>query len=291
MNRQEVSEGAVRVLAGLLEARTGQQLANGRRWRVEVALRPLLLRYGAASLDDLAGRVVAGREPGLTDAVLDAMLNHETFFFRDIAAFQLLATSGLARLHAARATTRRLRIWSAGCSTGQECYTLAMLLADQRDRWAGWSIEILGTDLSAEAIARARTGRYSQFEIQRGLPVTQMLRRFDQRGEHWHADAALRAAVTFRVHNLLDVPPIGPFDVILCRNVLLYFSPDVRRLVFGRLASAIAPDGLLMLGAGETAMGQTDCFVSDYECRGLYRPRVEVAPGGLGGAIGGVAHG
>lgn len=278
MSGHEISDGAVRVLAGLLEARTGQQLAVGRHWRVEMALRPLLRRYAATSLDELAGRVVAGREPGLADAVIEALLNHETFFFRDANAFALLGGQGLGRLQAARADSRRLRIWSAGCSTGQECYTLAMLFADQAERWAGWTIEILGTDLSPEAVARARAGRFSQLEIQRGLPIRQMLRHFEQRGDQWHAASALRAAVSFRVHNLLDVPPFGPFDVVLCRNVLIYFSSDVRRLVFGRLASAIAPDGLLMLGAGETAMGQTDSFVSDYECRGLYRPRVGLAP-------------
>jgi chemotaxis protein methyltransferase CheR len=271
----EISDGAVRILAGLLEARTGQQLAVGRRWRIEAALRPLLQRFGAASLEVLASRVVSGREAELTDAVIEALLNHETFFYRDMRTFQLLGDQGLGRLHATRQRERRLRIWSAGCSTGQEAYTLAMMIADQGGRWAGWSIEILGTDLSATAIAQARSGRYSSFEIQRGLPIGEMLRWFEPQGDEWRATERLTAAVSFRRHNLVDAPPPGRFDAILCRNVLLYFSADVRRLVFGRLASAIAPDGLLMLGAGETAMGQTDQFVSDFECRGFYRPRID----------------
>ncbi len=270
----EISDGAVRILAGLLGARTGQQLATGRRWRIDTALRPLLAQYGLASLDVLVNRVVSGECPELADAAIDALLNHETFFYRDMAAFRLLDEQGLMRFHTARAASRRLRIWSAGCSTGQEVYTLAMMIADRPDRWRGWTIDIVGTDLSASAIEQARAGRYSQFEIQRGLPVTQMLRRFEQDGETWQASDDLRKAVRFRIHNLLDPPPMGQFDVVLCRNVLLYFSPAVRSLVFGRLAGAIAPDGLLMLGAGETVMGQTDQFVSDYECRGFYRKRV-----------------
>jgi chemotaxis protein methyltransferase CheR len=274
----EISDGAVHILAGLLEARTGQQLAVGRRWRIDTALRPLLAEVRAASLDDLAQRVVTGRDPAVADRVVEALLNHETSFFRDARAFVQLAERGFARLREARAGERRLRIWSAGCATGQEVYTLAMMFADAPALWADWRVDILGTDLSCAAIGRARGGVYSQFEVQRGLPVTQMLRRFEQQGLEWRLDGGLRRMVRFQVHNLLDAPPAGRFDVVLCRNVLLYFGSDMRRLVFGRIASAIAEDGALMLGAGETTMGHTDQFVSDYTCRGLYRPRIETGP-------------
>lgn len=290
MTAGEVSDGAVRVLAGLLEARTGQQLSAGRRWRIGVALNPLLARYGLATLDALAAQVVSGREHGLAEAVIEALLNHETFFFRDGGSFAQLGDVGLARLREARRASGGggvLRIWSAACSTGQESYSLAMMILERPDLWEGWRIEIIGTDLSAAAIATARAGRYSQWEIQRGLPVARLLRWFDRRGDQWQAGEGLRAAVHFRTHNLLDVPPAGRFDLVLCRNVLFYFSPDVRRLVFGRIAGALAADGLLMLGAGETAMGQTDQFVSDYACRGLYRPRVEIAPASLAVAASG----
>ncbi len=272
----EISDSAVRILAGLLEARTGQQLAIGRRWRIDTALRPLIVKHGIATLDELVHRLVSGRNAALTDEAIEALLNHETFFYRDLNSFRLLDEQGLSRLQIARASTRRLRIWSAGCSTGQEAYTVAMMIAARPDRWRGWTIDILGTDLSPAAIERARAGRYSQFEIQRGLPVTQMLRCFDQDGERWQASASLRQAVRFRTHNLLSPAPVGLFDVVLCRNVLLYFSADVRTLVFGRIASAMHADGLLMLGAGETVMGQTDAFVSDFEARGLYRKRLDM---------------
>ncbi|MDH7638518.1 CheR family methyltransferase [Sphingomonas oryzagri] len=273
----EISDGAVRILAGLLEARTGQQLAIGRRWRIDTALRPLIAKHDIPTLDDLVHRIVSGRNAALADEAIEALLNHETFFYRDLNAFRLLDEQGLERMRAARAGTRRLRIWSAGCSTGQEAYTIAMMIAERPDRWRGWTIDILGTDLSPTAIERAKEGRYSQFEIQRGLPVAQMLRRFDQDGGYWQASPLLRQAVRFRVHNLLTPPPVGLFDVVLCRNVLLYFSPDVRTLVFSRIASAMQADAVLMLGAGETAMGQTDAFVSDFEARGLYRKRIDAS--------------
>jgi chemotaxis protein methyltransferase CheR len=270
----EISDGSVRILGGLLKARTGQQLAHGRRWRIEAALRPLMAELKLGSMDVLVSRIVSGEDPGMSDRAIDALLNHETFFFRDMLSFRLLDGQGLERIRAARASTKRLRIWSAGCSTGQEVYTLAMLIADAPERWAGWSIDIVGTDLSTQALEQARRGRYSQFEIQRGLPVAQMLRRFDQIDREWQVSNGLRAMVSFRAHNLLSPPPAGLFDVVLCRNVLLYFTPDVRGLVFGRIASAMREDGVLMLGAGETVMGHTDHFVSDYECRGLYRKRI-----------------
>jgi chemotaxis protein methyltransferase CheR len=267
----EVSALATRILGGVFETRTGQELAEGRRWKIGAALTPLLARFSASGLDELAVRISGGREPALADAVVMALLNHETFFFRDNAAFQQFATHGLDRLRLARSASRRLRLWSAGCSTGQETYTLAMLIAERPDLWEGWTIDILGTDLSPLVIERARAGVYSQFEIQRGLPVGLMLRRFEQQGERWTVDDRLRAAVRFQTHNLLDPAPAGTFDLVLCRNVLFYFAVATRRQVFERLADAIAPDGVLMLGAGETMMGQTDRFVSDPACPGLYR--------------------
>lgn len=266
----EMSPLAVRVLAGLLEERTGQQLLVARQWRVETALGPLMRERGIGSLDQLAGMASMTRDPRLTEAIVHALLNNETFFFRDLPAFRLLTGPACERLHATR-PEKRLRIWCAGCSTGQEAYSLAISFAEQAERWAGWRIEICGTDISRGAIERAQQGLYSQFEIQRGLPIRQMLAWFTQEGEQWRARPELREKVGFDVRNLLEPPLPGRFDIILCRNVLLYFSAERRAAVFRRLAGAIAPDGVLMLGAGETVIGQTDAFASDAECRGLYR--------------------
>jgi chemotaxis protein methyltransferase CheR len=153
---------------------------------------------------------------------------------------------------------------------------VAMLLADQPELWEGWTFDILGTDVSAATIARAHEGLFSRFEVQRGLPVQQMLRHFTPDGEDWRVQPELRRQIRFVRRNLLDPPP-GRFDLILCRNVLLYLTPELRRRAFERLAAAIMPDGVLMLGAGETVIGQTSVFVPDLDCRGLYRLADEVA--------------
>ncbi|ODU21513.1 MAG: chemotaxis protein CheR [Sphingomonas sp. SCN 67-18] len=268
-----MTDSASRYLANLLEVRTGQQLVASRSWRIETALKPLIRDHDFGTLDKLMAALMAGRDPGLADAVVEALLNNETFFFRDRAVFQLLESEALERLRVARASARRLRIWCAGCSTGQEAYSLAMMFAEASARWAGWTIDIFGTDISADAIARAREGIFSQFEIQRGLPVQAMMRWFDQDGQNWRAKRDLVRRMRFRQQNLLDGDPATvKHDVILCRNVLLYFSGERRRAVFNALAAAVAPDGYLMLGAGETVIGQTDAFASDPDLRGLYRP-------------------
>lgn len=269
----QVSASAQRILASLLEARTGQQLATNRRWRVDTALAAIMRERGFATADELVGRLVSNKDHALTDQVIEALLNNETYFFRDKLPFDLLLGGPVQRLAGTRAATRRLAIWCAGCSTGQEAYSLAMAFAEDQARWRGWTIEIVGSDLSRSAIERARSGLYSQFEVQRGLPVMQMLRWFrEDGGQQWRIADQLRDMVRFETGNLIGTPPSpGRFDIILCRNVLLYFAPDMRRLAFNRFASSIAPDGALMLGAGETVLGQTDRFVSDPDCRGLYR--------------------
>jgi chemotaxis protein methyltransferase CheR len=228
---------------------------------------------GISTLDELITILVMGKEPSLSQKVVEALLNNETYFFRDKLPFDLLLAGPVKRLQEARSAQKRLSVWCAGCSTGQEVYSLAMSFADEPARWQGWMIDIIGTDLSRSAIERARSGTYSQFEVQRGLPVMQMIRWFEELGGgDWRISPKLRERVRFDVRSLIEPPPHpGRFDIILCRNVLLYFTPDMRRLAFNRLAEAIAPDGTLMLGAGETVIGQTDRFVSDPEHRGLYR--------------------
>ncbi len=258
------------MFARLLEDRTGQQISAGRHWRIDAALRTLAQANGMASVEQLATALDGGRNTLLLDELVDALLNHETYFFRDRAPFDLLVGTALPRLAEARGQSRRLRIWCAGCSTGQEAYSVAMLLGDQPELWQGWSFDILGTDVSAATIARADEGLFSRFEVQRGLPVQQMLRHFIQEGDDWRVNADLRRQVRFVRHNLLEPPP-GRFDAILCRNVLLYLAPELRRRAFERLASALVPDGVLMLGAGETVIGQTSVFMPDLDCRGLYR--------------------
>ena len=267
----EISDSSSRILAGMLEARTGQQLTMNRRWRLETALSALMRERGITSIDELITILVMGKEPGLAGRVVEALLNNETYFFRDRAPFDLLARSALAQLQVRRGSSRRIKIWSAGCSTGQEVYSLAMIFAEEPLKWAGWTIDILGTDVSESVVERARGGTYTQFEVQRGLGVSQMIKWFEETQDGWRAAESLRKSVRFQVHNLLEQPPHpGAFDIVLCRNVLLYLNAATREKAFDRLASAMAPDGWLMLGAGETVIGQTRKLTADKDSRGLY---------------------
>jgi chemotaxis protein methyltransferase CheR len=268
----QISDSSSRILAGLLEARTGQQLTMSRRWRLETALSKLLRERGIATLDELITILVMGKEPSLSQQVVEALLNNETYFFRDRSPFDLLKLHALPALAARRAKTKRIKIWSVGCSTGQEVYSLAMMFAESPDDWRGWTIDILGTDVSTACIDRARNGAYSQFEVQRGLGINQMIQWFEESADGWRAVEALRRPVRFQVHNLLEPPPHpGGFDIVLCRNVLLYLSPDKKALAFERLTSAMAEDGWFMMGAGETVIGQTAKLGADINARGLYR--------------------
>lgn len=273
-----MSEVSQRIIADLLFARTGQQLTANRRWRVSSALAGLLRERGISNLDQLVCLLAEPTECDLAQKVVEALLNNETYFFRDRIMFDLLAKEVLPDLAAKRAGVRRLSIWSAGCSTGQEALSLAMLFADDPELWRGWRIEILGTDISRQAIAAARKGLYTQFEIQRGLGVAQMLRWFEETPGGWAPRVELRRRLRFELGNVLDSPPDpGRFDLVLCRNVLLYFASANRLRAFGKLADATAADGWLMIGAGESAQGLSDAFVPACDTSGLYR-RAIAAP-------------
>ncbi|HEX3676044.1 MAG TPA: protein-glutamate O-methyltransferase CheR [Sphingomicrobium sp.] len=268
----QISDSSTRILAGLLEARTGQQLTMSRRWRIETALSGLLREREIGTLDELITILVMGKEPSLSQLVVEALLNNETYFFRDRAPFDLLQRYAVQELALRRSKSKRLRIWSAGCSTGQEAYSLAMLFAEEPEKWRGWTIDILGTDVSTSCIDRARNGFYTQFEVQRGLGINQTIKWFEECADGWRAVEELRRPVRFQVHNLLEqAPHPGGFDIILCRNVLLYLSPEKKAVSFERLTGAMAEDGWLMLGAGETVIGQTRKLGADTNARGLYR--------------------
>jgi chemotaxis protein methyltransferase CheR len=259
----EASEASHQIIADLLEARTGQHLTESRRWRVNSALAGIFRQHGISNVDQLVCLLADSGADGLAQEVVEALLNNETYFFRDKPTFDQLPGEILPELAQRRRDVRRLSIWSAGCSTGQEVYSLAMLFAEQAERWQGWTIDIIGTDVSHRAISTARSGLYSQFEVQRGLGVTQMLRHFDETPNGWQVRREVQDMVRFAQGNLLTAPHPArlPFDLVLCRNVLLYFDRQVRSQAFERLSRAVMPDGFLMLGAGETVVGQTDRFM------------------------------
>lgn len=270
--RPSVASGpAADAIVALLEQRTGQQLDAGRAWRIDSALQPMLRERGLTSLDELVARIHAGGrcEQGLADLVVDALLNQETSFFRDAATLDAVVQ---AAIDMAADGMRRLRIWSAACSTGQEPLSLAMLFAEAKERMGLALPEIRATDISLRALMRAREARYTQFEIQRGLPIRRMVQWFEQRDDMWEARPELRFRLLYGQQNLVADPmPVGKFDIVLCRNVLMYLSPAMRGAVLDRIATVLRPGGLLVLGAGETVIGHTDALVPSERYRGLYR--------------------
>jgi chemotaxis protein methyltransferase CheR len=262
---------AYNTLSAALEKHTGQTVPANRHWRIDMALKPLMRRNSVPDLQTLAALIEIDADPKLTRACVEAMVNNETSFFRDQPNFALLTGPVLDNIRDLRTDKKRLRIWSAACSTGQEAYSLAIAIAENAEKWRDWTVQILGTDVSASAVAQAREGRYSQFEIQRGLPVTQMLRHFEQHGEEWVAKDSIRKTVTFTEHNMLTpVHHFGRFDVILCRNMLMYLSDDKRSHILESIAPSLEDGGLLMLGAAETVIGQTQKFRASKEFRGFY---------------------
>lgn len=269
----ESSEVSHQIIADLLSAHTGQQLTASRRWRVKTALAGVFRERGISNVDQLVCLLASPGERELTREVVEALLNNETYFFRDRPTFDQLPLDVFPLLAERRKDRRKLRIWCAGCSTGQEVHSLAILFSEQERLWDGWTIEILGTDISNKAVDAARSNNYSQFEVQRGLSVGQMLKHFDETNEGWKFLGNTPCKVQFRQHNVLDTPPEqGRFDLILCRNVLLYFSNETRGRAFARLHGVLANDGFLMLGAGETVVGHTPIFAPSGNRASLYEP-------------------
>ncbi len=263
---------ASEALSGVLKARSGLTLGPGKQYLLETRLAPVLRRESLADLAALAERVLAAPGCALEREVVEAMTTGETLFFRDEHPFAHLRDAVLPRLHADRPPGVPLRLWSAAASCGQEAYSLAMLLADSPCA-ARPSPRILGTDIAPGRIERARAGLYNRFEVGRGLPAPLLARHFTPEGRGWRISAALRARVEFRVHNLLDdLSPLGRFDVVFCRNVLIYFDTPTKSRVLDALSRRLAPDGVLYLGGAESALGLTAGLVPLPSSRDAFQP-------------------
>jgi chemotaxis protein methyltransferase CheR len=257
-------------LRKLLKERSGLDLSADKQYLVESRLAPLARRSGLSGIPDLVQKVRGGGEP-LTSEVVEAMTTNETFFFRDKIPFDHLKQTVLPALLQARAARRSLRIWCAASSTGQEPYSIAMCLKEAGMALAGWRTEIVATDLSQAVLEKSKAGLFSQFEVQRGLPIQMLVKYFTQTGELWQLNADIRAMVLHRQLNLLqDFSHLGSFDVIFCRNVLIYFDQETKARIFERLARMLEPDGVLALGAAESVVGITDVFRPFPDRRGLY---------------------
>ena len=258
-------------LRKLLKERSGLDLSADKQYLVESRLAPLARRSGLSGIPELVQRMKGAAE-ALTSEVVEAMTTNETFFFRDKIPFDHLKETILPALVQARAVRRSLRIWCAASSTGQEPYSIAMLLKET-PALSGWRTEIVATDLSQAVLEKSKAGVFSQFEVQRGLPIQMLVKHFKQNGELWQLKADIRAMVQHRQLNLLhDFSQLGAFDVIFCRNVLIYFDQDTKASIFERLSKQIEADGVLSLGAAESVVGITDAFKPYPERRGMYCP-------------------
>ncbi|MBR0900710.1 protein-glutamate O-methyltransferase CheR [Bradyrhizobium tropiciagri] len=259
-------------LRKLLKDHSGLDLSADKQYLIESRLLPLARKNGLSSIPDLVAKIRAGSSTH-TVQVVEAMTTNETFFFRDKVPFDHFRDTIMPEVLKARAARRSVRIWCAAGSTGQEPYSLAMCLKEMGAALAGWRVEIIATDLSQEVLEKSKAGIYSQFEVQRGLPIQLLVKYFKQSGELWQINPELRSMVQHRQLNLLhDFSQLGTFDVIFCRNVLIYFDQDTKINIFNRLARLMEPDGFLVLGAAETVVGLTDTFKPIPERRGLYRP-------------------
>jgi chemotaxis protein methyltransferase CheR len=270
-------------LRKLLKERSGLVLGAEKQYLAESRLLPVARRHALGGLGDLVAGLKRASASKLSVEVVEAMTTNESFFFRDKIPFEHFRDTIMPALMVARAREKRIRIWCSACATGQEPYSLAMGLKGLGAKLAGWRIDILATDISTEVLEKAKAGIYSQFEVQRGLPIQLLVKFFSQVGETWQIAPEIRAMVQFRPLNLLnDFSPLGLFDLVFCRNVLIYFDQPTKTDVLNRLARQMPGDGFLVLGAAETVLGLTEAFKPLSEKRGLYmRNETAAAPGNV----------
>lgn len=260
------------LFAVLVKQRSGLVLSRDKAYLLESRLMPVARKWNLKTLDELAGHVRDKRDENMLRDITEAMTTNESFFFRDQKPFDQFRNLLLPQLLKTRAAKKQIRIWSAAASSGQEAYSLAMILTEEAAKLQGWKIDIVGTDLSSEIIDRAKSGIYSQFEVQRGLPVTLLVKYFQQvAADKWQVKDNIRSMVQYKTLNLLtDFGPVGVFDIVYCRNVLIYFDQPTKSKVLDAIANVMAPDAALFLGGAETVLGITNRFKPMDNERGLY---------------------
>ncbi len=270
-----VTREAFESLRELLRQRTGVVLDDGKEYLVRARLSPLVRREGLGSIGELAALVRDRPEAPLSRRVIEALMTTETSFFRDVHPFSSLKERLIPELVEKRGAARKLRFWSAACSTGQEPYSVAIVLREYFPHLASWEVRILASDVSGAVLERARMGRYSQMEINRGVPTHLLVRYFHREGLQWEVSENIRRMIDFREINLAEPWPLLPsMDVIFLRNVLIYFDDRLRRRVLERIARQLEPDGYLFVGGAETMMAYPDLFERVEMGRSsCYRPR------------------
>lgn len=261
-------------IADVLKNRSGLSLSKDKTYLLESRLNPIARENGYDNLSGLMTALRTRPSEELLRAVTDAMTTNESFFFRDKTPFNLFENIMLPALLKSRANKRKIRIWCAAASTGQEPYSLAIVIKELAAKLAGWQFEIIGTDICEAVLDKARDGVYSQFEVQRGLPIQLLVKYFEKHGEAWRVKPDIKKMVTYRNFNLLkSFTGLGEFDIIFCRNVLIYFDQPTKKDIFQRLRGNVPGDGFLVLGAAETVFGVTDSFGTSKGNRGLYLPK------------------
>ncbi len=258
-------------ISTLIKSRSGLVLTPDKAYLLESRLMPIARKQGLKGLDELIASMRARRDETLTVEVTEAMTTNESFFFRDIKPFDLLRDEVLPPILEKRAQQKRLRIWCAAASSGQEPYSIAILLKELGAKISGWKIDIVGTDISHDILKKASTGQYSQFEVQRGMPIQLLLKYFDKTDESWTIKADIRKMVQYKYLNLLEnLNGLGNFDIVFCRNVLIYFDAETKGTVLKRIAKLMPEDGMLFLGGAETVLGVSDSFKPVPGKRGVY---------------------
>ena len=259
-------------MVSFLKERSGLVLADDKVYLLENRLLPVARKRMLNGVDELILALRTSGDQELVREVTEAMTTNESFFFRDVTPFKQFQEIVLPQFLESRAAKKRLRIWCAAAATGQEPYTLAMILKEEEARLAGWKVEILATDLCTAALERARNGKYTQFEVQRGLPVQYLMKYFEQQDSFWEISPVIRQMVDYREFNLLDsVRTIGPCDIIFCRNVLIYFDQETKGRILDQMAGLLPEDGYLYLGGAETVLGVTQSFKTVSGLHGAYR--------------------
>lgn len=258
-------------LANLLKQQSGLIVGEDKVYLLESRLTPLARKFNLNSIDDICTRLRTVGDPKLSEAVIESMTTNESSFFRDTKPFDQFKNVALPAVMEKNVTKKSLRVWSAASSSGQEAYSLAMILNEMTAKLAGWNIEIIGTDLSKEMVEKSQEGAYTQFEVQRGLPITMLVKYFKQDGDKWRISEDIKKMVKFRTFNLLhDLSPLGQFDIVFCRNVLIYFDAPTKGRVLEATTRLMPPHGILFLGGAETVLGVTDKFKPMEGERGMY---------------------
>ena len=258
-------------LSTLIKQRSGLVLTEDKSYLLESRLMPIARKRGLKGLEELVGQLRTSKDEMLMQDVTEAMTTNESFFFRDIKPFELFREQVMPQLLKNRADKKTFRVWCAAASSGQEPYSLAMTILEESQKLAGWRTEIIGTDISREILEKAKSGMYSQFEVQRGLPIQLLLKYFEKKDDMWQASSALRTMVQYRELNLLnDFSNLGKFDVVFCRNVLIYFDQETKAKVLDGISRLMPEDGILFLGGAETVLGISDKFKPVPGYRGVY---------------------